>query len=203
MLFYMESNTHNNILEFVSSRKGKIIFARDLMELGNSDTILQALSRLVKEGELLRLSKGIYLSPKRDKKLGVLYPSIEEIATAIAKRDKARIMPAGAFALHKLGLSTQVPMKVTYLTDGSPRKIQIGNQALVFKNTTPKKLAMKGAISTLVIQALTELGESAITKEVLNHIEPLLMKENAETIRHDARLAPAWVRKLLVSIIGI
>lgn len=199
----MGSSIHRSVLDFVAARKGKIIFANDVNDLGNIEAINKAFSRLVKEGEIIRLSKGIYLSPKRDQELGILYPSIEDIAKAIAKRDKARIMPSGVFALHKLGLSTQLPLKVVYLTDGSPRKIQIGNRTLVFKSTTPKKLVMKGELSTLVIQALTELGKDNITKDILNQIEAKLRKEDTNIIRHDAKLAPAWVRKLIVSIIGV
>ncbi len=40
------------------------------------------------------------------------YPSVEDIAQAIAKRDKANIVPMGAYALNRLGLSTQRVFKI-------------------------------------------------------------------------------------------
>src|ERR1700733_11249726 len=102
----MDKSIPNKILDYISLRKGKIIFSNDFLELGDIVAIRQALSRLTKEGQLIRLANGIYLSPKLDNQLGVLYPRIEEVADAIAKRDKARIRPTGIFALHKIGLST-------------------------------------------------------------------------------------------------
>jgi hypothetical protein len=65
-----------------------------------------------------------------------MLPTTEQIAEAIAKRDKARIIPTGAYALHMLGLSTQIPMNVVYLTDSSARKVKVGKQTIVFKKTS-------------------------------------------------------------------
>ncbi len=69
---------------------------------------------------------------------------MEEIAQAIAKRDRVRIMHTGTYALHKLSLTTQVPMQVVYLTDGAARKIKIGKCNIIFKNTTPKNWYQTG-----------------------------------------------------------
>jgi len=54
---------------------------------------------------------------------GFVYPGANDIAKAIARKDRAKIIPTGSMAMHLLGLSTQVPLKVVYFTDGSPRKI--------------------------------------------------------------------------------
>jgi hypothetical protein len=78
-----------------------------------------------------RIAEEVKTYPKVDKELGVLFPSTEEIAKAIARRDKARIVPTGVQALNKLGLSTQVPMKVVYLTDGAARTVKVGKRTAV------------------------------------------------------------------------
>src|SRR5690554_2410928 len=92
--------------------KGNILFVDNFLNLGNPENIKKALYRLTNEKKILiRLAHGIYLYPKIDEELGILYPSTEEIAEAIAKRNKARIIPTGIYALNRLGLSTQVPMK--------------------------------------------------------------------------------------------
>lgn len=110
------------------------------------------MERLVDKGELLRVARGIYTRPQISKLLdSALTPSIETIAKAIARRDRARIVPTGVYALHVLGLSTQIPMNVVYLTDGAARKVQIGKQTILFKKTAPKNLAAIGEISGLVI----------------------------------------------------
>lgn len=181
------------------NKRGKIFFPSDFSKIGNPDAIRQSLNRLVKRGVIVRLSQGIYLFPKIDKELGRLYPSIDEIAKAIAKRDRARIIPTGLYALNVLGLSTQVPMKVVYLSDGAQRTITIGKQTVKFKKASPKNLATKGKISGLVIQALKEIGNGNLTENQKTVILKHLNKEVPDNIRYDAKLAPAWISRILMS----
>ena len=181
------------------NKRGKIFFPDSFSKIGSDDAIHQALKRLSEKGILLRIAHGIYLSPKTDSELGILYPPIDEIAKAIAKRDKARIIPTGIQALNLLGLSTQVPMKVVYLTDGAQRNITIGNQSIKFKKTSPKNLAVKGEISGLVLQAFREIGNGKVSDEQLRIIRELLQKENPEHVKYDAALAPAWISKIMLS----
>ena len=146
---------------------------------------------------LLRLAHGIYLYPKIDNELGVLYPSIEEVAEAIAKKERIRILPTGSYAMNKLGLSTQVPTKVIYLTDGKARKLAIGKNIITFKPVVPRKLAAKGKFSSLVIQALQELGSQNVTQDVLNRVQKVLQQEDPAILHRDAKLAPAWIARIL------
>jgi hypothetical protein len=177
------------------------LFPSDYVEIGSADAVRATFSRLAKDGTLKRLAQGIYLYPKEDSLLGALQPSLEDIALAIARRDKVRIMPTGVTALKKLGLSTQVPMKMVYLTDGKPKKIRIGKSLLTFKPAAPKKLAMKGKISSLVIQALEEMGQKVLKDEkTINRITELLQREDKKIIKQDAKLASAWIARLVYSI---
>lgn len=187
--------------EIKKAEKGRILFAEDFAELGNIESINRVLSRLRKNGLLQRLAFGIYLYPKTDKELGALYPSIEEIAEAIARRDKARIIPTGVQALNKLGLSTQVPLKAVYLTDGAARVVKIGNRTITFKKASPKNLLAKGELSGLVIQALKSIGKDKVEEDMLIKIKSMLKKEKEENIMHDAKLAPAWINKILMNTV--
>jgi len=168
----------NNLAEKLKSlQKGNILFADDFLDFGSPESINKALFRLKEKTILIRLAHGIYLYPKKDKDLGVLYPSVEEIAIAIAKRDKARIIPTGAHALNKLGLSTQIPLKVVFLTDGAARSVKIGKRTITFKKTSPKNLLAKGEISGLTIQALKSISQDKLEKDVLNKLLTILKKE--------------------------
>jgi predicted transcriptional regulator of viral defense system len=173
----------------------------DFLDYGNPESIKKALLRLKEKEILVRLAHGIYFYPKIDNELGVVYPSTEDIAKAIARRDKARIVPTGVQALNKLGLSTQVPMKVVYLTDGATRSIKVGKRTITFKNTSPKNLLAQGEISSLVIQALKTIGQSKVEDTTLLKIQTLLKKEKRENILHDAKLAPAWINKIVMQSI--
>lgn len=180
-----------------SFRRGKILTATDFKDLGSEDAVRMALMRLTRSRMIHRLSQGIYLYPKRDPEIGLLLPSVEEVAKAIAQRDKARVIPSGLLAMQLLGFTTQVPMKATYLTDGAPRKITVGKRLIEFKPTTPKKLAMKSPISTLITQALIATGKHSVTPEIRKAIRQSLQKEKAEIIEKDMFLAPAWIRALV------
>ena len=159
--------------------------------------LLVKLQRLVESGEIIRVVEGIYVRPEKDTILGVITPNIEQIAEAIAKRDNARITPTGVYALNKLGLSTQVPLNVVFLTDGSPRKIKVGNQIIIFRKTSPKNVSATGEISKLVIQALRSIGKKNVKDIEIYQIQKLLANENPIHLEHDLVLAPEWIRKIL------
>ena len=199
----MAQSIENKVLEHLKYRqRGKIYFTNDFATLGTSESIRKSLSNLVKKDILIRLTQGIYLYPKIDKELGVLYPSVDDVCRAIAKRDKARIEPTGVFALHSLGLSTQIPVNVVYLTDGIPRKIKYGNRTIKFKKTAPKNLAMKGKVSSLVIAALKQIGKENVSQKVELQLTKALKKESVENVKHDAQLAPVWISKLIFQLVN-
>ena len=126
-----------------SKPKGTLVLPDDYVSYGASKAIQKSLERLADKQLIVRVAQGIYVRPKISKLIGVVIPSAEEVAVAIAKRDKIRTVPTGSYALNALGLSTQVPMKIVLLTDGSPREIKVGRRTIKFKKTTPKALAAK------------------------------------------------------------
>lgn len=198
----MPVSIHNAVLQrIIDKGKGSLIFTSEFFDLGTNEAIRKNLSRLATEKLLVRIAQGIYLFPKYDAELGVLYPSTEQIAEAIAKQDRVRIIPTGSEALYKLGLSTQVPMKVVYLTDGVRRIIKVGKRTVTFKSTTPKTLAIESKISTLIIQALRELGKKQVDEKVIKQIKKILYREDLDLISNDAKWAPGWIAMLLFSIL--
>jgi len=180
-------------------RRGKIYFAADFSSLGQPKSVNKVMERLTESGLLIRLARGIYLYPKMDTRLGlgVLYPTVDTIAREIAKRDKARIVPTGVYALNVIGLSTQIPMNVVYLTDGAARKIKIGNgQGIVFKRTVAKQLSYKNETIMLVVAALKEIGKDNVTEEQLAMIKSLISNEKREDFLADLALVPACFQRI-------
>ncbi len=177
--------------------KGELLLPADFSEFGSSEAVRLSLFRLEKEGVITRVSQGIYVRPKESNLIGKLIPTAEEVAEAIAKRDRIRTVPTGSYALNALGLSTQVPMNIVLLTDGSPREIRVGKRKIKFKKTTPKNLLAKGKISRLVIQALKEIGNGKVTMEEEIKIVDLLKKEDEKDLKHDIALAPVWIQKIM------
>lgn len=194
----MVETIENKILaKMKKARRGSLFFVDDFSRIGNSKAVSKALQRLVEKEEIDRIARGIYTRPEYSDLVGKVRPGIEEIARAIAKRDRAKIAPTGAMALNLLGLSTQVPMKVVYLTDGTPRIIHVGQTTIKFKKASPKKLAVRGEISMLAIQALREIGKDRYTEKEKNKIVDMLRKENPNHLFHDIKLAPEWIRQIM------
>ena len=180
--------------------RGALFFPSDISKVGERSAVLKALERMTNVGTIIRVARGIYCYPKIDKELGLgtLYPTYEEIAQAIAKRDKARIVPAGIYAMNRLGLSTQVPMNIVYLTDGSPRKVVInGNRGILFKHVAPKNLAFKNQLALLINSALKEIGQDNVTDEDKDHIKSLLSNEPKDIILQDIKLMPDWIASII------
>ena len=186
--------------KIISLKKGAIVFVSDFAEFGTAENVKKVLLRLEKKQLLVRLAHGIYLYPKIDKELGILYPSTESIAEAIAKRDKIRIIPTGIYALQQLGISTQIPMNVIYLTDGAPRKIKVGKRTITFKKTAPKNLAIKNKVLSNIVQGLKELGKENITDEIRQKINQALQKVPVEILKEEILNAPVWVRNEVLSL---
>jgi hypothetical protein len=188
----------DKILAKVNKAKGgSLFFIDDFIGFGNTKAVGKALERLVVSGELHRVAKGIYVRLAKDKLLGTVLPGIEEVAEAIRKRDRARIVPTGSYALYKLGLTTQVPMNVVYYTDSTARKIKVGKQIITFKRASARNLSAIGDISKLVIQALKTIGKEKVTEQELFRIGELLKHEKQYHLHHDLKIAPEWIRKLL------
>jgi hypothetical protein len=196
----MQSIENQLLIRIKKSRRGTLFFIDSFLQLGNTTAIAKGLERLTILGEIQRVATGIYVRPKKDKIIGFISPSIEDIAKAIARRDNARIMPTGSYALYKLGLSPQVPMNIVYYTDASARKITVGKQIITFKRAVAKKLAFIGNISSLVIQAIIALKLNNIDDSILTQLKSILQKEENYHLQHDIKLAPAWVKKILKKI---
>ena len=186
--------------KILSLKKGAIVFVSDFAAFGTAENVKKVLLRLEKKQLLVRLAHGIYLYPKIDKELGILYPSTESIAEAIAKRDKIRIIPTSIYALQQLGISTQIPMNVIYLTDGAPRKIKVGKRTITFKKTAPKNLAIKNKVLSNIVQGLKELGKENITDEIRQKINQALQKVPVEILKEEILNAPVWVRNEVLSL---
>ncbi len=197
----MRQSIENAILNSVRKRgRGTVFFSSDFSKTGEKSSVLKALERMTTAGTIIRVARGIYCYPKIDKELGlgVLSPTYEEIALAIAKRDKARIVPAGAYAMNRLGLSTQVPMNVVYLTDGTSRKVLInGNRGILFKHASPKNLAFQNRLALLINSALKEIGQDNLTEEEKNRIKALVLKEPKDSILQDIKLMPDWIASII------
>lgn len=177
-----------------------LIFASDFAEY-NQEYIGDLLAAYMKDGRLVRLANGVYLKTTVTR-FGPVYPSPTEIAEAIARRDHAQVLMSGLAAENYFGLSTQVPMKVVFLTSGSARKLTVGNTEIEFKRGVPRNFAFRDRTMATLCQALKSIGNGHVTEEqrgVLMRFLSEYVKEHA--INEDIKLMPQWIQRLLNEII--
>jgi len=184
----------SKILSRVQSHgKGWVFTPAHFDDLAGRATVSIVLKRHTDAGTFRNLARGLYDYPKTDPQLGLLQPTIDDITNALAGRDEIRLQPSGAYAANRLGLSTQVPMKVVYLTDGRSRTVQIGKRQILLRNTTPKNMAAAGKISGLIIQALKHLGKDQVDDHVIDQLDQRLDDTARKQLLKDIRSAPAWI----------
>ncbi len=203
----MKQSIENKIIKKIkSSKRGKIFFADDFALLGSADSIRQALVSLQKSDLLVRVATGIYCYPKINKFEWLdekyILPTIDEIARAIAKRDKIRVVPTASHALNALGLSTQVPTNVVYITDGAARRINVGKgRGILFKHTSEvRRLSFKSELLMLIDSALREIGEGKVRPHELEIIKEKLKYTTQKDIDRDIDLMPVWIRKIILKL---
>ena len=181
-------------------KPGTIFTPRDLASLGPRTAIASALSRYLKAGTLKQPARGLYQVPETHPLLGELRASPDQIATALAGKHRLKLQPSGAYAANLLGLSDQVPQRVVYLTDGTPRRVRSGKQQIVLRRTTPRNMATAGRVSGLVIQALRYLGQRHVDQAVIEKLRKRLGPKERSQLLEDLSLAPAWIGELMREI---
>ncbi|MFC2326614.1 MAG: DUF6088 family protein [Prevotella histicola] len=193
----MQSTVIDRVKSRISHSKfGEVFFVSSFPEY-DVEYVTKLLSILEKEGTITRISKGVYVKARKTR-FGTLYPSASELVREIAKRDKAAVIATGDTAANQLGLSTQVPMNSTFLTTGSSRKLTLGKRTVTLKHGAPKNFAFKGKLIQDIVQALRSIGEQNLTPENERQIAKLLAESSEkETIEHDLRLAPVWMRNII------
>ncbi len=169
-------------------------------DLAGRATVSIVLKRHTDAGTFRNLARGLYDYPKIDPQLGLLLPSADDIAKALAGRDEIRFQPSGAYAANQLGLSTQVPMKVVYLTDGRSKTVQVGKQQIQLRQTTPKNMTTAGKISGLVIQSLKHLGKDQVDDDIIATLNKRLDDAARKQLMKDIRSAPAWIADIFRKI---
>ncbi len=179
--------------------RGSVFLSKDFLDLGSRPAIDQALSRLARQGDVRRLKNGLYDYPQIHPRLGALLPDPDVIANALARKNGARIQPAGAAAANALGLSTQVPAQHVYLTDGNSKRVQLGRQIIKFRRTTPSNLSAAKTSNT-VIQALRHLGRDGVDASAVAKLKHTLPDDVKADLKKDIGRVPDWMRPVVAAV---
>ncbi|MBI1392409.1 MAG: hypothetical protein GC152_06670 [Alphaproteobacteria bacterium] len=180
--------------------RGAVFTPADFLDLGSRAAVDQALSRLADQKFIRRLARGIYDYPKKSSRLGALSPDPDSVAAAIARKDGRVSQASPARAANMLGLTTQVPAKTVYLTDGPTRTKRIGAQTIIMRNAATKNLIGAGKPTGAVFQALRYLGKDGVDDAAISRLANTLDAEARRALLRDAIRAPAWMRPIVERI---
>ena len=162
----------------------------------------QTLSRLVRRGVLQRIGRGLYHYPKRSPRLGDLAPAPDAVARAYARKTGSRLQVSGAQAANALGLSSQVPARATFVTDGATRQLRVGNQAVFLRRAAPRRLAGAGTPWATALQALAFVGKDGVDAQVIQRLKSALSVDDRRALGRHADLAPDWMRPVIAELAG-
>lgn len=185
----------NQMLQRIHRFKpGRAFVAKDFLDIANRGSIDVALSSLVRDGQIRRIRRGLYDAPKSNPALGgVLRPDIDEAARALARRHRWTIVPEGPWAANLLGLSSQVPAKIVYLSDGPNKKVQVGRRTLHFKHARPHVLGGQEGMSGLVVQALRYTGREHVDEDLILRLRMLLSDAEKRRLIKATRFGVVWI----------
>lgn len=155
--------------------------------------VRQVLARLVKSGEVMRATRGIYVRPKEVAYLGKVLPSSNEIVKVISEQTGEVITPHGAEAARMLQLSTQAPMRPIFYTSGTSRKITVGKQIITLKHVSPRKQIKPQTRVGLVISSLWYLGKDHISEGAIETIKHQLSEKEFIELLNCSNQMPAWM----------
>lgn len=173
---------------------GDIFFTTDFKDIANLTTIRKYLGRQVEEGTIRRVMDGVYEKPKYSKILDEFIPTDpEKVAYALAKKYHWTISPCGDVALNKLGLSTQVPVVWSYVSDGPYREFTWDNIILSFKHKTNREISFMSHISIMVIEAIKTLGKDNIDENTIAILRSRLSGEEKTVLLKEATDSASWI----------
>jgi len=189
----MDSAAKKIMFRIRRNKRGWVFTPKDFLDLSTRQNIDFVLHRLVKQGTIRRLSRGLYDYPAKHSLLGTLSADSNAIAHAVARSCNDTVHMSDAMAANTLHLSTQVPAKVVYLTRNTKKTIRVGNRLI---SLTPTKLPLdnKNDRTTMVLQALNYFGKYGIDDQIISKCRAILDdKDRHSLLQLSTQVRGAWL----------
>jgi len=172
--------------------QGEPFITARFLKLGSRSAIDKALSRLVAEGYLERISRGVFVRPKKSRFVGKVMPDVSQVLEVIAKGHGETIQVHGAEAARRFKISTQMPTQPVYYTSGPSRELWVGKLKVRLLHTTSnRRLQHAGEKTGLALTALWYLGKEQVNNSIIQRIHEGLSPEEFETLRMMSM--PGWM----------
>ena len=180
--------------------RGWVFTPKDFLNMGSRTAVDQVLSRLVKQDKIRRLDRGLYDYPKQHATLGLLSPDTDRIVQAMSRQYGDLTFPSGAMAANLLGLSTQVPAKPVYMTNGATRTKNIAGRTIQFKHARVPLIRNLPDSANYLLQALSYINKTSIDNDVIQHCSARLNTQGINSLKDAASQVPGWLADILQKI---
>lgn len=173
--------------------EGGLLSPKEFLHLASRAAVDQGLTRLTREGKLLRVGRGVYAAPVLSR-FGSRPPSTQAVVEAIESASGEIVVANGASEANALGLTTQVPTREIFLTSGPSRQLRLGNRNVELKHGSRWQLGLGKRPAGMSIRALSWLGpEHALT--ALKILRTKLSEEEWMAIRSARSTLPSWMAR--------
>ena len=198
----MSNSVENRIVRSISARGFAWAFSsKDFTHIGSRTAIDTTLHRLAEKNTIRRVCRGIYDLPKYSALLAQpLSPDLDAVANAIARKFGWRIQINGASALSLMGLSQQVPGRVSYASDGPSRDFRVGSNTIAFKHTPLKEAGFSHRESSIIVQGLKSLGAGRVTANEVAAIRRWLNPRLRKKVLNDTKITTGWIQAAIGKI---
>jgi hypothetical protein len=166
------------------------------LELGSRAIVDQTLSRLIKAGQIVRVTRGVFVRPKKSRYVGNVMPEPFKLAETFAKGETVQVH--GAEAARQLELTTQMPTQPVFYTSGRSKRLRVGKIEIRLLHASSRKLALAGRPAGLALSALWYLGKHEVTENIIDKIHKKLPPAEFEALRSAVPLMPAWMAETLL-----
>ena len=196
-------SAQDKIIERIDSSDFGAFTSADFLDLANFKTINKSLELLEDNKILKRAKRGIYYKPRFNSILGIeCTPSLNDIAFAIARQFNWIIIPSGNYALNIIGISTQVPQKIVYISNGPYREYLVGNALIIFKHSTTKNITSYRYNNLIAIQAIKAIGKENLNEDDVRLISHFLNDDDKKEIANGMRIT-YWIYEVLRGVLCI
>lgn len=182
------------IIKFAQSLlEGQPVTAKTLLHLGSRSGVDQALSRLTRRGQLLRIARGVYVLPVQGR-FGTRAPSTEKVVEGVAQLRGEVIVQHAAAAANTLGLTTQVPIRASYSSSGHRRlSLKLGQLSVEVEPMPQWQVGLLSSPVGPLIRALDWLGR-AHAGEAVRRLSSTLTKTNRLALAQiPKKPIPSWL----------
>ena len=180
--------------------EGGLLSPKEFLHLGSRAAIDQTLTRLLREGALLRVGRGLYALPIQSR-FGARPPATQAVVQAMESANGEVIVDSGATEANALGLTTQVPVREVFLTSGPSRSLLLGSRTVELQHAKRWLLALGKRPAGRAIRALSWLGpENGASAMKVLHAQ--LPAEEWSAMRSARSMLPSWMARAVSEVGG-